>query len=209
MKNIIKDIERSKGTIGVVLAGGRSSRMGEDKALLKIEATSMIDRTANTLRATSVCKVVISRNDNTTKHMADIIPDKGPLSGIHSIATRFPQYNLIVLPVDLPLMDACTVQELIDVGLKTSKNAKFKGHNLPLFIQNTPSFRQVIDYTLKCTNCFSVERLCLHFPVLELINKKNSSMFNTNTPAQWRFAMQHFDIGTSFGKKESISESFK
>ncbi len=196
-------------TIGVVLAGGRSSRMGRDKALLEIDAKSMIERSVDVLKETTVKKVVVSRNDWASSHMADIIPNKGPLSGIHSIAIRFPNNNLVVLPVDLPLIDSHTIQQLMNCGEEALKNVRFKGDNLPLFICNTPAFRKTIDYILKCTQCFSVGHLCSHFPLIELINNTNSSMFNTNTPAQWRFAMQHFDNTHNFGNKEIVSESFK
>ena len=193
--------------IGVVLAGGRSSRMKKDKALLKIDSSSMIDRTAKLLRETSVDKVVISRNDGGSRHFADIIPGKGPLSGIHSIATRFPMHDLLILPVDLPLMDAKTLELLIDSGQKTERNVRVSRSNLPIYIQNTPEFRRVIDYTLKCTNCFSVERLCSHFPIVEIAADLQSTLFNTNTPEQWRFAMQHFPSKRSIIQTEVPSES--
>lgn len=198
-----------KGVIGVVLAGGRSSRMGKDKALLQIEAQTMIKRMSSLLQQTSVGKVVVSRNDGNNEHIADLIPDKGPLSGIHSIATRFPDYNLLILPVDLPLMDANTLERLIFCGCSNLLNVRFRDDNLPLFIHNTVKFRQVIDYTLKSTMTFSVEKLCSHFPMLELTPITQSKMFNTNTPEQWRFAMQYFDPNNEITTWEAMHESFK
>jgi len=198
----------NKPVIGVVLAGGLSSRMGKDKALLRINAQPMIERTANTLRNTSVSKVVISRNDGGKGHLADIISGKGPLSGIHSVAMRFTQYNLLILPVDLPLMDANTLQQLIESGEDSHKNTRFMQDNLPLFINNTASFRQVLDYTLTCTDCYSVARLCSHFPINEIEPAFRSKTFNTNTPEQWRFAMQHFNNSHSKSTTEEKHESF-
>ncbi|MAI65734.1 MAG: hypothetical protein CL600_12835 [Alteromonas sp.] len=202
-------LKDSKKVIGVVLAGGRSSRMGRDKALLKIEALSMIERAEQLLANTSVDKVMISRNDDNSAHTADIIPHKGPLSGIHAIATRYIDCNLLVLPVDLPLMDADTLEQLIYSGKETGKNVRFGIDNVPLFIQNTAIFRQVIDYTLRCTANYSVKQLCTHFPLLELPLKTRSKMFNTNTPEQWRFAMQHFSPAHSQNTTELINGSFK
>lgn len=183
----------NKPILGVVLAGGQSTRMGKDKALLRIEALPMIERTARVLRETSVSKVVISRNDGGDKHLADIISGKGPLSGIHSAAMRFTRHNLLIVPVDLPLMDAHNLQQLIENALDTHRNSRFSQNNLPIFIHNTPQFRKVLDYTLKCSDCFSVQRLCSHFPVSEIKPSLSSKIFNTNTPEQWRFAMQHFN----------------
>lgn len=198
-----------KKTLGVVLAGGRSSRMGEDKALLCIEAQSMIDRTSALLAKTSVEKVVVSRNDDKHKHFSDIIPDKGPLSGIHSIATRFPHYNLMVVPVDLPLLTSECLQTLIHCGQEEAKNTCFANDNLPLFIVNSASFRQVLDYTLRLTNNFSVGGLCSHFSLAKLNNPIRSTMFNANTPQQWRFALQHFDNTPSSNPCGDVHEPFK
>jgi molybdopterin-guanine dinucleotide biosynthesis protein A len=203
-------IKNGKKTIGVVLAGGRSSRMGQDKALLQIDSDSMMTRTHHILENTSIAKVLVSRNDGNEHHMADLIPNKGPLSGIHSIALRFPHCNLLVVPVDLPLLDANTLQQLIDCGEQNHSNARFDTDNLPLFINNTPHFRQALDYTLKFSECLSVGKFCTQFPLVELENTIASKMFNANTPEQWRFAMQHFENNPTTNKPiEKLYESFK
>jgi molybdopterin-guanine dinucleotide biosynthesis protein A len=180
-----------KKVIGVVLAGGRSSRMGTDKALLRIKSCSMIQRSAAMLKEAGINEVVVSRNDNLPQHIGDIIANKGPLSGIHSAAFRYPRYNLMILPVDLPLINARTIKELVETGSHRYENVRYKNDSLPLFINNTSRFRQVIDYTLKCTESFSVKQLCSHFPLFEINQKEPSTLFNTNTPQQWRFAVQH------------------
>ncbi len=196
-------------TIGVILAGGASSRMGQDKAMLSIEQSTMLTRTQNVLAGTSVDKIIISRNDQKKGHFADLIPNKGPLSGIHSAAVRFPFFNLLILPVDLPLMDSTSLQPLIDQGLASNKNVRFGKHSLPLFIRNTAALRETLDYTLRCTNCYSVNRLCSHFGLMELKPNKQSSLYNTNTPDQWRFAMQHFELPLHTNDTEAHHESFK
>lgn len=204
----MKDNQENRKVMGVVLAGGLSSRMGKDKALLKIASSTMIKRTERLLRNTSVDKVVISRNDGNPSHFSDIISGAGPLSGIHSIATRFPHYNLLIQPVDLPLMDTKNLESLIACGREQSKNVRFNGSNLPLFVQNTPQFRQILDYTLKYTQSYSVARLCSHFLMLELRSSAGSKIFNTNTPEQWRFAMQHFETNHQPNTQEARYESF-
>lgn len=194
-------------TIGVVLAGGRSSRMGTDKALLTINEINMIDRAKALLEQTSVAKIVVSRNDNNNNHLADIIENRGPLSGIHSVATRFPLHNLLILPVDLPLMDAEVLQSIIDVGVAAQSNARIENANLPLYINNSAKIRQVLDYTLKCTKNFSIAGLCSQFPIQEVVVSSSSYLYNTNTPEQWRFAMQHVDIHLPINQTEIVYES--
>jgi molybdopterin-guanine dinucleotide biosynthesis protein A len=197
-------------TVGVVLAGGRSSRMGKDKALLEINASSMIDRTVRTLEETSVRKVVVSRNDGKAEHLADLIPNKGPLSGIHSVAARFPHLNLIVVPVDLPLIDAKTLQQLINNGQKAQKNVRYKKQNMPIYINNTAHFRKVIEDTLHSNESYSLRKLCSHFPIVELDSPNTFKMFNANTPEEWQFAKQHFENNIFTNKSyEKLYESFE
>lgn len=195
--------------IGVILAGGASSRMGADKALLEIEDQSMLDRARHLLSLTSVTKIVISRNDDTKKYIPDLIPKKGPLSGIHSVAMRFPTSDLLIIPVDLPLLDAPTLQVLIDLGSASGLNVRYDKHSLPLFLHNRAKLRQTLDYTLRCTNCYSVARFCSHFAMQETHAKKQSPLFNANTPEQWRFAMQHFQPSLKPLPNEKINESFQ
>lgn len=196
-------------TIGVILAGGASSRMGCDKAQLKINNQTMLARTCNIFGRTSVSKTVVSRNDDSKGHFSDIIPSKGPLSGIHSIAMRFPFSNLVVLPIDLPLIDVATVQNLIDNGESRSQNVRYAKQSLPIFLRNTETMRQTLDYTLRCTNNFSVAHFCSHFPMFELAVKAQSLLCNTNNPAQWRSALQHFPNNNTNNAFEATYESFK
>lgn len=181
-------------TIGVILAGGASSRMGRDKAMLSVDEQTMLTRTYETLSQTTVSKVVISRNDGEDCHIEDVYPNKGPLSGIHSAANRFPEYNLLIVPVDLPLMDVGTLQNLLSSGEECDTNTRYGKHSLPLYLRNNESTRQTLERTLLCTKSFSVDRFCAHFPLQEIALEQQSSLFNTNTPEQWRYAMEHFHI---------------
>lgn len=199
-------------TIAVILAGGASSRMGADKALLEIQKQTMLERTIQLLKQTTVSKVVISRNgrnNSSADYIPDLIPHKGPLCGIHSAAMRFPTANLLIVPVDLPLLDSPTIQDLIDQGISSNKNVRHGKHSLPLFIHNSEQLRLKLDYTLRFTDCFSVNRLCSHFPLLEINANRQSCLFNANTPAQWRFAMQHFSPIDIPRNNEENHESFK
>lgn len=196
-------------TIGVILAGGASRRMGQDKALLTVEAVTMLARMRNILKRTPVEKIVISRNDNQAGHMRDLHPNKGPLSGIHSAAMRYPHANLLIVPVDLPLIDADTLNALIEAAQQRGQNVCFSEHSLPVFLYNTESLRQALEYTLCCTNDYAVKEFCSHFPLSTATLSHQSSLFNTNTPAQWRFAMQHFQQFSSHSIAEVANGSCK
>lgn len=176
-------------SIGIILAGGQSSRMEQDKALLRIEHQTMLERTQHTLSQTSVIKVVISRNND--NYLSDLVPHKGPLSGIHSAAMRFPRLNLLVVPVDLPFIDSQSLQKLIDVGNESHCNSRYQQHSLPLYLHNTQLMRRALDYTLRCSSRFSVHHFCSHFPLTELTLSQPDNLLNTNTPEQWHQAMRY------------------
>ena len=84
---------------GFILAGGRSTRMGRDKALLNWHGTPLLGHmTALLQHATNDVKVV-GRN-----HLPDRQPGLGPLSGIETALTVTLTDNNLIVAVDLPLL---------------------------------------------------------------------------------------------------------
>ena len=90
-----------------VLAGGRSSRMGSDKALLPIGGMNLLEIAVAKLREVSPRIVIVGSRERYAQYgdvIEDIIPACGPLSGIHAaLSTTRSELNLI-LSVDMPLM---------------------------------------------------------------------------------------------------------
>ena len=86
-------------TLGAVLAGGRSSRFGSDKALAMLDGQTLLDHTLAALRPHCDAVVIVGRAD-----LADWPrPDMGPLGGIagalrHAAHHGFEQ--LLTAPVD-------------------------------------------------------------------------------------------------------------
>lgn len=72
----------------IILAGGKSSRMGFDKQFLKINEKRVMDIVVSKLKE-EFSEIIIVTNkpecykDYETKIVSDIIKDKGPLSGLH------------------------------------------------------------------------------------------------------------------------------
>ncbi|HWM93545.1 MAG TPA: molybdenum cofactor guanylyltransferase [Thermoanaerobaculia bacterium] len=99
-------------TIGVVLAGGASTRMGRDKALLEIEGESLVVRAAR--RLGEVCSEVLVA-DAGRGLLPGSVPDgsgKGPAAGILGAALVRPGQPLLVLAVDLPRVPVPLLEEL-------------------------------------------------------------------------------------------------
>jgi molybdenum cofactor guanylyltransferase len=90
---------------GFVLAGGRSSRMGQDKALLPVGGRSMLEVALDKLRALPLAappRVAGGRSDA----IPDLHPGCGPLSGIEAALAASTRPLNVFLPVDMPLLPA-------------------------------------------------------------------------------------------------------
>ena len=98
----------------VLLAGGKSSRMGCDKALLEIDGAPLWRRQLATLRALAPEQLLVSgpsRGEGET--VADEIAGAGPLGGVAAALHRCSAPLLVVLAVDLPEMTAAFLHGLL------------------------------------------------------------------------------------------------
>jgi molybdopterin-guanine dinucleotide biosynthesis protein A len=103
---------------GVILAGGRSSRMGTDKALLEIGGKTMLLRLAEQL-VKHCSKVVVASGDgrqedayrealgpaaDRVRFVRDRFPDCGPLAGLHASLSALPEGYAFVMACDMPVI---------------------------------------------------------------------------------------------------------
>lgn len=99
-------------TLGAVLAGGRSTRFGSDKAAAMLAGHSLLDHAVAALRPHVDAVVVVGRRADALAAVADWpAPDRGPLGGIagalrHAAAHGFDQLlsisvDCVRLPPDL------------------------------------------------------------------------------------------------------------
>lgn len=91
-----------------VLAGGKSSRMGADKALLQLPGQTLLQRALELARSVSEDVRIVGVREKFGEFapvVEDKYPNRGPLGGIHAAlsATTNP-FNLI-LAVDLPFLE--------------------------------------------------------------------------------------------------------
>ncbi len=190
---------------GVVLAGGLSSRMGEDKALLKRDQRDMLTYTADLVSSLPIERLLISRNEATTfsyqpndaesyankyadnyKVVNDVVANIGPLGGIYSVASQSNADALIITPVDLPLLRKEDLGQLIDKGSSARRPVYFSHHYLPLFLPLTTEVRQYLEDVVKGqVPQRSVNTMCTNFDAIEVSPENNARLTNVNTPAQW------------------------
>ena len=103
---------------GVVLAGGRSSRMGRDKAMLEWHGKPLILQAVGTLQ--QVCsKVIISAKQHEYAFTGcEIWPDElavpAPITGIYSCLKRSSDERIMVLSCDMPLVTPALLAYLLE-----------------------------------------------------------------------------------------------
>jgi molybdopterin-guanine dinucleotide biosynthesis protein A len=96
---------------GFVLAGGRSTRMGQDKALLPWGGQTLLEIALDKLRALPLAtapRIAAARSDLSSHAgvIADLHPGCGPLSGIEAALAASSRPLNVFLPVDVPLLPA-------------------------------------------------------------------------------------------------------
>lgn len=101
---------------GLVLAGGKSSRLGRDKARIKVDGKDLLCRAVNLLESV-VGQVWVAGRDPSGHGLhnpwfMDDIPGKGPVGGILT-ALRKLQRPCLVTSCDLPFLDQPTLLRLL------------------------------------------------------------------------------------------------
>jgi len=102
---------------GFVLAGGRSSRMGSDKAVALFGGIPLIQIALETLAEIGLSARIAgsrSRLGGYAQAIPDIFPDAGPLGGIQAGLDSSQAGWNVFLPVDLPLMPSSLLARLLE-----------------------------------------------------------------------------------------------
>ncbi len=107
-----------------ILAGGRSSRMGTDKALLSFGKETLLERALRTAGAVADTVFIVGPRERYAQYgdvVEDVFPDCGPLGGIHAaLRSTLTELNLM-LSVDTPLMSSDFLAWLLDKARASSE----------------------------------------------------------------------------------------
>ncbi len=172
---------------GVVLAGGKSSRMGKDKGMLTINGQTLIQRAVDLLSEFGTNQVLISRN-NEPDTLQDIYPHQGPLSGIHAALCQT-TLDLLVIPVDMPLLNKDLLQSLMSNGMQRNEEkiaASFVHFPIPVFIPNSKQALGYLEQVLSSDEDRSVKRFLRHIGYKDITASHPELLVNVNTPEEWQ-----------------------
>lgn len=104
--------------VGVVVAGGRSRRMGTDKALLPLDGVTLAERAAG--RLAPICsRVLVADRGRSTVAGFESVPDgagEGPAAGLLGAARKAPGRPLLVLGCDLPAVPSKLLAHLAELA---------------------------------------------------------------------------------------------
>jgi molybdopterin-guanine dinucleotide biosynthesis protein A len=102
--------------VGVVLAGGKSSRLGRDKAGLRLHAEyeDLLARTVGLLQDVCGRAIVVGREQEGYACVKDAAPGCGPVGGIATALEHCEGAACLVLSCDLPFMNRDILERIID-----------------------------------------------------------------------------------------------
>ena len=171
---------------GIVLAGGLSSRMGRDKALLQWQGQTLLAHMHGLLKRAGAGIVRVSGSYPEFDGIADVVGRCGPLGGLFSVANTLPDGPAWVVPVDMPQLDVALLQQLRDAP--PAACVIFAGQPLPMRLNIDEACRTLLQSMIQDPDGpRSLQALQRRLGVLELAvpDAAAASLANCNTPEQW------------------------
>ncbi len=184
---------------GIVLAGGKSSRMGREKALLRWQGQPLVRRVVEALQEVfSIVRVVTSSEEVAqaagVPSLSDRFLERGPLGGIHAALTEVG--DCFVCATDMPFLKAefirhlCGLAENFDVvvprvaGHTETLHAVYKATCLPVIErQLSEGVNKVAAFFPRVRVRFVEEAECRSF------DAELKMFVNVNTPGEYEQAM--------------------
>ena len=177
---------------GFVLVGGRSSRMGRNKALLPYRGTTLVEHVAAAVgQAAGSVSLVGSADEYSSLGLPvipDLLPGAGPLAGIQAaLAHTASAWNLIVA-CDMPGLEAGFLGVLLEAAEASGGDCLIpigpSGFLEPLCAVYHRRCLEAIGRALG-DNIRKVTRGLAHLDVQTLLVPEPLWLENINTPSEW------------------------
>ena len=199
-----------ENTVGVVLAGGRSSRMGYDKAALMIGGEPLLRRVVRRV-GMALSEVLVVGLETLqplvpgTRVVPDETPGRGPLGGIVTALDAVSSPSLFVVACDMPFVNPVLLRELVRiadampdmdvVALHTARgveplHAVYRAACLPAMRAQLALGKGSLQILL--------QQLRVHEVLTQdtaHLDPAGLSTFNANTPEAWQQALALAETG--------------
>ncbi len=177
---------------GIIVSGGRSSRMGEDKALLEVDGKPMIQYVSEVLRATCDEIIIASSNEKHAKFGDFMVEDTpkgmGPIAGIQAGLQAAKYEQSIVLSCDTPFV----TKEILEVLKEQCQGeritlASCEGKLQPLIAIYSKAVSMTIAQSLNNNerSLMQLQETC-NAKVIHFDASKAKAFENINTPSEWK-----------------------
>ncbi|PKM47260.1 MAG: molybdenum cofactor guanylyltransferase [Firmicutes bacterium HGW-Firmicutes-8] len=177
----------------IILAGGKSTRMGRNKAFVRVKEHKMLEGVIRVLNG-EFPEIIVSANDNLfddlgVKTVPDIFPDHGPLGGIHAgLRTSSYAMNFLVA-CDMPFIDVRLAVHMVKSAAGYDAVVpRLRKYYQPLFAVYSKTCLTAIENHLKQgqNKIFSfysdVKTRFIGIDEIGLFGDPEKIFFNVNTP---------------------------
>jgi molybdenum cofactor guanylyltransferase len=183
----------SREIVGIVLAGGRSSRMGRNKALLPINGIQLVDHMSLLLQSGGADRVIVSGIVSGVTSIPDDELDLGPLGGLKAVLSRFLEVKpvaFVIVPVDMPFLRPEHLRELSKRLTSNIDAVYFTDNELPVALHGTAKVHGIICELLAPgvgRGSRSIRALLARLNTIKLGLPQHDlrEFMNVNTPEQW------------------------
>jgi len=187
---------------GLVLAGGYSTRMKKDKALLSFHGSTQVEATFDLVSDLCERTFVSCREGqfetgriSRLPQIHDRLIDFGPIGGLLSAMVEYPKNAWLVVACDLTYLDKETVAALVanrrPFKFATVYDSSLDGLPEPLCAIYEPGMRQRMFESLGWGN-ESLRKVLLSSNVKRLSLASDLALENVNDPAAYRKATSYF-----------------
>ncbi len=189
-------------TAGFILAGGKSSRLGADKAFLEFDGCTLLDRALDVMRDACDEVAIVGDPEKFASYGAvvtDLHQSCGPLGGIHAALLQSSAELNLVMAVDMPfvsvellafLLATATASDAIVAVPRTAMGFQ------PLCAVYRRAFAAAADEALRAGK-YKIDAVFSHIPVRVIDEDELARegfperiFFNINTPHDLRAARE-------------------
>lgn len=189
---------------GLVLIGGKSTRMGTDKSQLDYHGKPQKEFVKELLEANGIETFYsVSKDEGNSKEISDVFSNVGPLGGICSAFQKDSHSAWFVLATDLPFVNDSLIKLVLEKRNPSKMATTVKGMNKdslePLIAIYEPTIYPVLKQSLEEGN-FSPLKILTNLEV-EIVEVEDEWIENVNTLEEVEVAKEK--LGK---KKENIYE---
>lgn len=184
----------------ILLAGGLSSRMGEDKAKLELSGRSLLQSGLNLLKEIDSELILLSGKEGYSESVPDILEHCGPPGGLYacleylSAQDKLDGSPILIIPVDMPNLSPEVLKALL-AKLSDHEGCHFVGEIFPCVLRASEKLRRRLQQLFDQSHKLGGERSMR--AVLEYCNSvqiskasfKEDVFSNINTPEDYAKAL--------------------